>query len=30
MVISAEDMARFGLLTLNRGRWNGKQLLSED
>ena len=30
MVISAEDMARFGLLTLNRGRWNGKQRLSED
>lgn len=28
MVISAEDMARFGLLTLNLGRWNGKQLLS--
>jgi CubicO group peptidase (beta-lactamase class C family) len=22
-------MARFGLLTLHRGKWNGKQLLSE-
>lgn len=29
MVISSEDMARFGLLTLNRGKWNGKQVLSE-
>jgi CubicO group peptidase (beta-lactamase class C family) len=29
MVISAEDMARFGLLGLHRGRWKGKQLLSE-
>ncbi|MGA2146409.1 MAG: serine hydrolase [Bryobacteraceae bacterium] len=29
MVISAEDMARFGLLTLHRGQWNGKQILSE-
>jgi CubicO group peptidase (beta-lactamase class C family) len=29
MFINAYDMARFGLLTLNRGRWNGKQLLSE-
>ena len=27
--ISAEDMARFGLLFLNRGNWNGEQLLSE-
>jgi Beta-lactamase len=29
MFISAYDMARFGLLTLNRGKWNGKQLMSE-
>ncbi len=29
MVINAYDMARFGLLTLNRGNWNGQQLLSE-
>jgi CubicO group peptidase (beta-lactamase class C family) len=28
MFISAYDQARFGLLTLHRGRWNGKQLLS--
>lgn len=27
--ISAEDMARFGLLFLNRGNWEGNQLLSE-
>lgn len=27
--INAEDMARFGLLLLRRGRWNGRQLLSE-
>lgn len=27
--ISAEDMARFGLLFLNDGNWNGKQLLSK-
>lgn len=27
--ISAEDMARFGLLFANGGNWNGKQLLSE-
>lgn len=30
MFINAYDMARFGLLTLNRGNWNGKQLLSEN
>lgn len=30
MFINAYDMARFGLLTLNRGRWNGQQLLSEN
>jgi len=29
MFINAYDMARFGLLTLRRGNWNGKQLLSE-
>ena len=30
MFISAEDMARFGLLFLNNGMWNGKRLLSEN
>jgi CubicO group peptidase (beta-lactamase class C family) len=30
MFINARDMARFGLLTLRRGRWNGRQLLSEE
>jgi CubicO group peptidase (beta-lactamase class C family) len=29
MFINAFDMARFGLLTLNKGRWNGRQLLLE-
>lgn len=29
MFINAFDMARFGWLTLNRGKWNGQQLLSE-
>ncbi len=29
MFISAYDLARFGLLTLHRGNWDGKQLLSE-
>jgi CubicO group peptidase (beta-lactamase class C family) len=29
MWISARDMARFGLLTLRRGRWNDRQVLSE-
>ncbi|MGI4729817.1 MAG: serine hydrolase domain-containing protein [Janthinobacterium lividum] len=29
MFINAYDMARFGLLTLNRGNWNGKQLIAE-
>jgi CubicO group peptidase (beta-lactamase class C family) len=28
--ISAEDMARFGLLFLNDGNWKGEQLLSND
>jgi CubicO group peptidase (beta-lactamase class C family) len=30
LIISARDMARFGLLTLRRGRWNDKQILSEE
>jgi CubicO group peptidase (beta-lactamase class C family) len=30
MYISARDQARFGLLTLRRGNWNGEQLLSDD
>jgi CubicO group peptidase (beta-lactamase class C family) len=30
MFINALDMARFGLLTLNKGNWNGRQLISED
>jgi CubicO group peptidase (beta-lactamase class C family) len=30
MFISARDMARFGYLTLRRGKWNDKQLLSEE
>jgi CubicO group peptidase (beta-lactamase class C family) len=29
MWISARDMARFGYLTLRRGRWGGRQILSE-
>lgn len=29
MFINAYDMARFGLLTLHHGNWNGKQLISE-
>jgi CubicO group peptidase (beta-lactamase class C family) len=29
MFISARDQARFGLLTLRNGKWNGKQLISE-
>ncbi|MCA1613671.1 MAG: serine hydrolase, partial [Acidobacteria bacterium] len=29
MFINARDMARFGLLTLRRGRWGDKQILSE-
>jgi len=29
MFIHAEDMARFGLLTLRKGKWNNQQLLSE-
>jgi hypothetical protein len=30
MFINAYDMARFGLLTLRNGNWNGKQIISED
>lgn len=30
MFINARDMARFGLLTLRRGRWKDKQVLSEE
>ena len=30
LMISARDQARFGLLTLRRGRWNDKQILSEE
>ncbi|WP_089679535.1 serine hydrolase domain-containing protein [Catalinimonas alkaloidigena] len=30
MFIHAYDMARFGYLTLRRGRWNGQPLLSDD
>ncbi len=29
MFINAYDMARFGLLTLHQGNWNGKQLISQ-
>lgn len=29
MFINAYDMARFGLLTLRKGNWNGKQLISQ-
>ncbi|MBK8503440.1 MAG: serine hydrolase [Saprospiraceae bacterium] len=28
--ISANELARFGLLFLNKGRWNGNQLISSD
>ncbi|WP_425235229.1 serine hydrolase domain-containing protein [Ulvibacterium sp.] len=30
MFISTEDMARFGLLFLNQGKWENQQLISED
>ncbi|HYW50635.1 MAG TPA: serine hydrolase [Gemmatimonadaceae bacterium] len=30
LFISAHDMARFGYLTLRRGKWKDRQLLSED
>lgn len=29
MQLSAMDQARFGYLTLNKGKWNGRQLISE-
>lgn len=28
--MTAKDMARFGLLMLNRGEWNGQQIIPED
>ena len=30
MLINAFDLARFGLLTLHKGKWDGKQLISEE
>ncbi len=30
MHLSASDQARFGLLTLNKGRWGNRQILSEE
>ncbi|MYA42189.1 MAG: serine hydrolase [Gemmatimonadetes bacterium] len=30
MILSAYDQARFGLFTMHKGNWSGKQLLSED
>lgn len=30
MILNARDMARFGLLTLRRGRWGERQVLSEE
>jgi CubicO group peptidase (beta-lactamase class C family) len=30
MFISTKDMARFGLLFLNNGNWNGNQIISEE
>ena len=30
MHLTAEDMARFGYLTLNKGRWGDRQLISEE
>ena len=30
MILSAYDQARFGLFTMHKGNWDGKQLLSED
>ena len=29
IIINTEDHARFGLLFLNKGKWNGEQLISE-
>ena len=30
MMISARDMARFGLLTLRKGQWGGRRIISEE
>ncbi|NUQ10877.1 MAG: serine hydrolase [Gemmatimonadaceae bacterium] len=30
MILSARDMARFGLLTLRKGKWGDRQILSEE
>ena len=30
MLLSAFDQARFGLLTMHKGMWNGKSLISEE
>ena len=30
LFLNAYDQARFGLLTLHRGRWNGQQILSDE
>jgi len=30
MLINAFDLARFGLLTMHRGSWNGEQIISEE
>ena len=30
LFINSYDLARFGLLTLRKGNWNGKQIISED
>ena len=30
MIINSRDMARFGLLTLHKGKWRDKQVLSEE
>ena len=30
MIISAYDQARFGLLTMHKGQWDGEQLVSEE
>ena len=30
MIINARDMARFGLLTLRKGKWGDKQIVSEE
>ncbi len=30
MILSAYDQARFGLLTMHKGKWDGRQLVSEE